>query len=124
MHQVSDSGKLDWDSRYRTSPCCLPAIASSGEFPILRNSGIRKPELGSGRAFPIVAQGRHSQTVISDLPGEIHEVTAKRISLGLYTAPVEDPDSSGYIPLLTLRHAITGHRRIARGQSGSLLLTL
>ena len=24
MQQVSDSGELNWHSRYRTSPCCLP----------------------------------------------------------------------------------------------------
>jgi len=59
-------------------------------------------------AFPSVGRGRHSRTVISELN----------------TAPVEDPDSSGCVPLLTLRHAITDRRRIARGQSGSLLLTL
>jgi len=39
MQQVSDSGALNRLSRYRTSPYCLPAIASSGEFP---NSGTRK----------------------------------------------------------------------------------
>ena len=42
-------------------------------------------------AFPIVQQGRHPRTVISELN----------------TWPT--------LPLLTLRHAITGHRRIARG---------
>ena len=46
-------------------------------------------------AFPIVAQGRHPRTVISELNGW----------------PT--------FPLLTLRHAITGHRRIARGHDGS-----
>ena len=46
-------------------------------------------------AFPIVAQGRHPGTVISELNGW----------------PT--------LPLLTLRHAITGHRRIARGHDGS-----
>ena len=46
-------------------------------------------------AFPIVRQGRHPGEVISELNGW----------------PT--------LPLLTLRHAITGHRRIARGHDGS-----
>ena len=46
-------------------------------------------------AFPIVRQGRHPGEVISELNG--------------WPA----------LPLLTLRHAITGHRRIARGHDGS-----
>jgi len=48
-------------------------------------------------AFPSALRGRHSRAVISEL----------------HTAPVEDPDSSGCVPLLTLRHAITGRRRIS-----------
>ena len=46
-------------------------------------------------AFPIAQQGRHPRTVISELN----------------TWPA--------LPLLTLRHAITGHQRIARGHDGS-----
>ena len=46
-------------------------------------------------AFPIVGQSRHPGKVISELNGW----------------PT--------LPLLTLRHAITGHRRIARGHDGS-----
>ena len=46
-------------------------------------------------AFPIVQQGRHPKTVISELNGW------------------------STLALLTLRHAITGHRRIARGHDGS-----
>ena len=46
-------------------------------------------------AFPLVAQGRHPGEVISELNGW----------------PT--------LPLLTLRHAITGHRRIARGHDDS-----
>ena len=45
--------------------------------------------------FPIVGQSRHLGEVISELN----------------TWPT--------LPLLTLRHAITGHRRIARGHDGS-----
>ena len=50
-------------------------------------------------AFPTAVQGQHSRKVISELN----------------TAPMH--------PLLTLPHAITGRRGIARGQSGSLLLS-
>ena len=46
-------------------------------------------------AFPIVQQGRHPGEVISEL------------------------NAWPTLPLLTLRHAITGHRRIARGHDGS-----
>jgi len=48
-------------------------------------------------AFPTVRQGRHPGEVISELN----------------TWPA--------LPLLTLRHAITGHRRIARGHDGSAI---
>jgi len=50
-------------------------------------------------AFPIVLQGQHSRTVISELN----------------TARIKDPGSSGCTPLLTLPHAITGRRGIVRG---------
>jgi len=46
-------------------------------------------------AFPTVQRGRHPGRVISELNG--------------WPA----------LPLLTLRHAITGHRRIARGHDGT-----
>ncbi len=85
MQRVSDSGELDWHSRYRTSPCCLPAIASSGE--------------AGGPSPPLDVVGTPKRSFRSSI-------------LRLC------------VPLLTLRHAITGRRRIARGQSGSLLLTL
>jgi len=89
------------NSRYRTNPCCLAAIASSVE--------------AGGPSPPLDVVG-----------------TPKR---WFRTCPVKFTQwqRSGfnwgsilhlYIPLLTLRHAITGRRRIARGQSGSLLLTL
>ena len=94
----------------------MPQVSDSGELDKHSHTALIHV------AFPIVQQGRHSRTVISDLPGEIHEVTAKRISLGFNTARIEDPDSSGCTPLLTLPHAITGRRGIARGRSGSLLL--
>ena len=79
----------------------MPQVSDSGE--LNKHSHIALIHV----AFPIVGQGRHSRTVISELN----------------TARIEDPDSSGYTPLLTLRHAITGRQRIAQGQSGSLLLT-
>jgi len=53
--------------------------------------------------------------VISDLPGEIHEVTAKRISLGLNGWRVEHPDSSGRFLLSTLRVQPHGCPRMTRG---------
>ena len=59
-------------------------------------------------AFPHALQGRHSRTVISELN------MPSGNALGVLRLCT---------PLLTLPHAITGRRGIARGRSGSLLLS-
>jgi len=80
----------------------MPQVSDSGEpNEHLHNALIHV-------AFPIVGQSRHSRTVISELN------MPNGNALGVLRLCT---------PLLTLPHAIAGRRGIARGRSGSLLLS-